>query len=46
MLEFLDTIPGTISAVISNPQHMAKNKAFQTALGRVTRKTHAAFLGG
>ena len=44
LLEFLDTIPG--GDFSSNPQFMAKSKAFQSALGSVARKTHAAFVGG
>ena len=44
LLAFLDTIP--VGDFSSNPEFMAKSKAFQSALGSVARKTHAAFVGG
>jgi hypothetical protein len=44
LLTFLDTIP--VGDFSSNPEFLAKSKAFQSALGSVARKTHAAFVGG
>jgi hypothetical protein len=44
LLTFLDTI--TVGDFSSNPEFLAKSKALQTALGSVTRKTHAVFVGG
>jgi hypothetical protein len=44
LLTYLDTIPP--GDFTSNPEFIAKSKAFQNVLGSVVRKTHAAFAGG